>query len=144
MQVREYLNQAYRLNELINSDLLELEELKKYTGNVNSVLSWTGSGGQPSDIVGNIVVKIDELGNKINDEIDRYVDVKKEIRAKIESLSDRDEKLILKKRYINFQTWEKIAVDLNYSYRHVMRLYKRALKKIKDVIECPNEPVIQL
>lgn len=43
---------------------------------------------------------------------------------------------LLELRYLNFNTFEQIAVMMNYSWRHVHRVHREALEIIKDVIEC--------
>lgn len=81
MTAKQYLQQAYRLNELINSDLAELEQLKVLSRSVSSPnLSGTPSGGsrntEPAFV--RAIEKIIDLEKKVNSEIDRYVDLKAE------------------------------------------------------------------
>lgn len=50
---------------------------------------------------------------------------------------------VLHRIYIEGERFEKIAVDLNYSYRHIGRLHKRGVQLarnvLNDVLLCPNE-----
>lgn len=54
----------------------------------------------------------------------------------IKELSSSTYRTLLIARYINCETWEKIAEDMGYDVRHVHRLHGAALRKFKDVMEC--------
>lgn len=134
MTAKQYLQQAYRLNELINSDLAELEQLKVLSRSVSSPnLSGTPSGGsrntEPAFV--RAIEKIIDLEKKVNSEIDRYVDLKAEIRETINRLSDNEEKVLLRCRYINFCTWDVICEKLCVSMRTVHRIHASALQNLK-------------
>jgi hypothetical protein len=51
-----------------------------------------------------------------------------DIRNKINSLDNVKLQAILQKRYLNYQKWEQIALDMNYHINHIWRLHKKALK----------------
>lgn len=134
MNTKEYLQQVYWLNKLIESDIREQEELKRRRISLEtpSLESASSVGGKIFDAKYTYVVdKIIDLEKKINEEIDRYIDLKEEIRMAIDKVVDRDEQVILKSRYLNFMKWTDIANFMNYSPQHVFRLHKDALKKIK-------------
>ena len=58
----------------------------------------------------------------------------------IERMENEVEKVILYKRYFNNESFENIAVECGYSWRHIHRLHSEALKNFdklyNDVIEC--------
>lgn len=135
MNAKQYLQQAYRLNELIDSDMLELQNLRCLSTSISSDMSQerVQSTKQP-DKIGGIVAKIVDLDNQINAEIDQFVDLKKEIRDKITTLESPDERLILQDRYLNFLTWEHIAETLNFSTQWVYEIHKRALHSFEKCL----------
>ncbi len=48
------------------------------------------------------------------------------------SLLDSDVlRSVIRRRYLLGQSFEKIAEDMNYSWRHVLRLHKEAVEKLK-------------
>lgn len=131
---KQYLRQAYRLNDLINCDLEELEQLKALSTSVSSPnLSGMPSSGtrntEPAFV--RAIEKIIELEKIIDAEIARYVDLKKEIRHVINELSDNDQKLVLRLRYIQFLKWESVAAEMELSLKQVHRIHNEALKNIK-------------
>lgn len=131
MQIKEYLNQAYKLNRLIECKQKQLDNLKS--------LSTTLGGCQNNDRVqtsikpdkiSSIIAKIVDLNEEINEDIDRYVDLKREIMQNIDRLEDGDQIQLLYKRYLEMKPWEYIAVEMDYSIRQIYRIHGEALKKM--------------
>ena len=134
MTAKQYLRQAYRLNELINSDIQELEQLKALSRSISSPnLSGMPSGSRKQEApFVNAIMKIVDLEKVINAEIDRLVDLKKEIRDKLFQIKDKNERLILQNRYLLFHTWEQIAEELNFTPQWVQEIHKRALENFSQ------------
>ena len=78
--------------------------------------------------------RVIELEMEIDRQIDELVRVKAEILNAISKLSDGRHREILRLRYIRGMTFESIAVEMGYSWRHVCTLHGRALLKIGEVI----------
>ena len=142
MTAKEYLNRTYRIDELIKSNLRELDRLRGMIGSLGS----PGADGAPgSPNVGNasytrLVEKIVLLEEKINTQIDEMVSVQAEVRAVINAVENRDERLLLRLRYIEHCSWGKIAKEMKYSEKQCCRIHKKALEKVeipKDVRKCP-------
>ena len=137
MNAKEYLQQAYRLNELIDSNQRELDQLRALSTSISAVdvsKERVQGGADSHDKIGSIIAKIVDLNDIINDEIDRFVDLKTDIHNKIMLIPDNTENLVLKYRYIEFETWESIAVELGYTFQWVHVLHKRALKSFEKVL----------
>lgn len=134
MTAKQYLRQAYRLNELINSDIQELEQLKALSKSISSPnLSGMPSGSRKQEApFVNAVMKIVDLEKVIDVEIDRFVDLKKEIRNKLLQIEDKNERLILQNRYLLFHTWGQIAEELNFTTQWVQEIHKKALYKFSQ------------
>lgn len=89
----------------------------------------TGSGGT-SDRVGQAIEKMARCEEKIVAEIDKLYDLREEIEAVIGAVLDPVQRELLERRYIQLQSLEKIAVEMNYSYIHVKRLHGWALLQV--------------
>ena len=59
---------------------------------------------------------------------------REEVLLKIYRLKNRNERLVLKTYYIDFKKWERISLDMNFSYRQVIRIHARALKHIEELL----------
>lgn len=76
------------------------------------------------------VERIEEIEHEINTEIDKLVELKKQIETAINTIDDDILRLLMRYRYINGKTWEQIAVDMHYSYMHITRLHGKALQRM--------------
>ena len=132
MTAKEYLQQAYRLNELIDSDVHELERLRDLAGRISSPNF--GERVQSSRNLDAPFVKylgdIMEMEEKIQKELCRLVVLKKQILAALESVTDREERLLLTYRYLNNESWEQIAEGLSVSMSTVHRIHASALRNV--------------
>lgn len=144
MTPKQYLQQAYLLDEKINSRLRELEQLRRLEASVQGV-DLTRERVQCSRRFGsqveNIAQKIIDLEQRINSEIDRLLELKLEIRKVIESVDNETEQLLLRLRYIEYKRWYEIAEIMGYSKRQVTRLHGYALQKIKLSLNVPQCPI---
>ena len=128
----KWLSQAYRLDQRINSKIDQMEHLRALATRITSHISDTPVSGSHNDHkMEDTIVKIIDLENNINMNIDRLVDLKHDIMEAITAVEEPDLQLLLEKRYLNFQTWEQIAVDMNYSIDYVYKLHRQALDKVK-------------
>lgn len=75
-----------------------------------------------------------ELENEIDKRIDELLLVKKEIENGISVLSNGTYRELLRRRYLQGLTFEQIAVEMNYSWRHVCTLHGRALLMMEGVL----------
>jgi anaerobic ribonucleoside-triphosphate reductase len=130
MTAKQYLQQAFRLNARIDVKVMELEQLRQIP--IQKVSPGFTQGQKKkkaaSDPVVKIIEKIEAAEQDINEKIKKLVDLKCEIGQRIESMTEDELRLILQKRYVNFQKWEEIADDLNITYQWAHTLHRKALK----------------
>lgn len=139
MTAKEYLRQAYRLDQKINSDLEEVAALREMASSVSSPqLSERVQTSRKGDApFVRCLEKIIELEDKINKEIDLLVELKKEIRMVITTVEDTDERMVLKYRYVHNYTWEQIGNELHADARTVRRWHGKALLHVM----LPENPI---
>ena len=135
MNVKDYLSQGFRIYKKIYTKTEQIQQLSdlatKCTVELNGM---TSSGNKGNDKVGDTVAKICDMQNKLVDDINHLVDIRVNIYDAISQL-DRDEyALILEKRYILYESWEVIAVDLDYDLRYLHRLHKKALAAVEPFL----------
>lgn len=141
MKAKEYLQQLKRLDTLINQKIQELGELRAMStvGSVDySKERVQSSPSQDAPFV-RVIHKIIELEEEINAEIDKFIDKKHLIINQIQELHNADEINVLYDRYVEFKTFEKIAVDLNYTIRNIYFIHGRALQNFETTILQRND-----
>ena len=132
MTIKEYLSQAYRIDQRINSKLEQVRSLRELAEKATSTLGDVPcSGNSNKQKMEGVIVKIIDLENEIDEEIDRLVDLKQEIVSMIKQVKNPEYQTLLELRYLCFRTWEQIAVEMSYDLSWVHRLHNKALGKIK-------------
>ncbi len=139
MTSREYFRQAYRLDQKIQSDIEEVTRLRTMAVSISAPVAGDKvQTGRPSEApYARCVEKILLLEEKINSEIDVLVDLKEQLREVIAAVSDIDEQMVLRCRYIHNMTWEKIGSELNANARTVRRWHGAALMHVS----LPKKPI---
>ncbi len=135
MQVKEFLSQATSIDTMIKSKLEQLEKSKSLSMKVISNLKGNRidvSDEKNNEVVENIIVKMKNFENTLKDDIDRYVDLKREIEDTVNLTSDVNYRLILQLRYIAGKPWDEIADTLGYDLRTVYRLHTKAIREIES------------
>ena len=140
MNAKEYLKQAFYLDKRINSKLEQVESLNALATKATSTLSdMPKSPNRGSSKLEDTIVKIVDLQEEINRDIDKLVDLKAEMVGTIKQIQNKELQVILEKRYLCYETWEKIAVDMNYDIRHIHRLHNLGLKETSNLIKPCHE-----
>lgn len=134
-EVKSYLNQAYYIDKRIDVLQNELNMLESKLYKCTANYSNTGHNSSPQPTFEYTIDKVMQYRDRLNIEIDNLIDKKKNIKKTIDKLGNDKEKLVLHKRYINFQTFESIAEDLDISSRQVYKIHKKTLEKLKKFIE---------
>jgi chromosome segregation ATPase len=101
MTAKEYLGQAYRLDQRINSKLEQVASLNELATKATSTL--TGMPKNPNRAttkMADAVTKIVDLQAEINDDIDRLIDLKREIVTIIKTVNNTEYQTLLEKRYL--------------------------------------------
>lgn len=128
---KQYLMQ-YRSNEAEISRTIE--ELTRWESRARRVTSgWSdlpNGTRNPGDRIQMCVEKIIEAQNKLAEQIDNGVALREGIEKAIGTVADDRLRLLLRYRYIDGYTWERIAVEMHYSWRQVVRMHGRALAKM--------------
>lgn len=133
MTTKDYLNQVGRLNRMINNKLVEIAQLKELACSISAIQTGERVQTTPNyDKIGTAYAKIDEMERKLDKLIDAYVDKKNHIIGQIDGIEDEMMYNILFARYIERKTFEKIATELEYSWRQIIRLHGKALKQFEN------------
>lgn len=134
MTIKEYLSQAYRIDQRINSKLEQVRNLRELAEKATSTLSdipCSGNGNKQK--MEGVIVKIIGLEHEIDEEIDRLVDLKQEIVSLIKKVKNPEYQTLLELRYLCFRTWEQIAVEMSYELRYLHKLHRRALEICDEI-----------
>ena len=132
MTTKEYLCQISRLDRMINNKLSEISQLRELAMSVSAITNEERVQTTPNfDKIGTAYCKIEEMEEKLDKLIDEFVDKKNLIISQIDKIENETYYEILFARYIEKKTFEKIADEMTYSWRQVIRLHGRALQEFE-------------
>lgn len=137
MTVKEYLSQAKFLDQRINSKIQQVAVLNDLATKATSTL--TGMPRNPNHATSTMeeaITKIIDLQAEINRDIDTLVDLKRDLSATIKAVGNTEYQTVLEKRYLCFQSWEQIAVEMGYDLRWLYRIHGKALDEVRAVTHC--------
>ena len=137
MKAKEYLSQAYRLDQRIDAKIEQVMSLRNLAAKATSTLSDAmPSGTRNIHRMEDIIMRIIDLENEINADIDDLVALKHEIVKVIKSVPNLEYQILLELRYLCFKPWEQIAVEMGYGIDNVFRLHQKALKDLEVGEKC--------
>ncbi len=120
MNAEKYFDKLNKLNELIISSKLEidyLEQLCKISDNDE------------------IKIKIEQTEDLICNEMNKYIELLRNVRNIINRIEDVDEKLVLKYRYILHYSLMQTAEKMGFSNRQIGRIHASALKNANRLLK---------
>lgn len=141
IDAKAFLQQVELYDNNINNKLEELDRLKALTIKITTSLKQdvvSSSGNQ--DKIGDAVAKIMDLEAEINEAVDTFIEKKRAVSSIIEKVHNPDQANVLGKRYLLYERWEQIAMEMNFTYRHTTRIHGEALQTVRKLLSeerCP-------
>lgn len=85
-------------------------------------------------------------GSQLENLADRHMELRRQYEAKVAELTARLEEIeqaitvlepreraIIRLHYFQGYTWEQVAVEMCYTWRHVHRIHGKALERLRDI-----------
>lgn len=131
MTAKQYLNRARAIDTQIDS-LLQTKE-KLYERLLNTTQNYESDGAQcskdPHKYDGLVIIE-----NQIDQLIDDMLKAKADALVVISKLQDWRLREVLKRRYVDTETFEQIAVGMHYGWRNILKLHKRGLIEVEGIL----------
>ena len=141
MDAKEYLRQAYRLDQAISSKIEQISSLRELATKATAALGTEPvSGSRNPHRLEDAIGKIVDLENEIDRDVDCLIETKRKIMGIIGELGNAEHRILLEQRYLCYNSWAEIAEKMGFGLRWVHILHGRALaeadkifsKKVKD------------
>ena len=133
MNAKQWLSRA----RFIDREIALLQRTKEETrDNLTKITQSYESDGAQMTKDPHKFDRLVEIENMIDQKVDELIDTKKEITAIIFKLDDRNQKLVLISYYLRMMTLEKIAVEMNYSFRQIVNIRRHGIMEVQKLINC--------
>ena len=136
--VKNFLRAAYEAQQKIESDKALLEKARAQAEGVSGVRYdsiGVSGGGCETSALERAALNIVQLEADLADDIERWTAAVRVVREVIGGVADPCLRSVLEHRYLRLQSWEQIAVDMGYSWRHLHRLHGVALAETRKVLQ---------
>lgn len=136
MDAKEYLKSIKAADTMIKEMLKECDQVGDMRYRITQQLKLvTVSGGGSRGGFTNASDKLVDLERDITQKINQFIDLKREAGVLLRRLDNPQHYKVLHQHYVMFESFERIAVDMGYSYRNVCYLHGRALQAFQRVLD---------
>lgn len=133
INVKDYLGQAYRIDQRINSKIEQVSSLHSLATKATSTITdMPGSPNRNLHRMEDVIAKIIDLESEINKDIDQLVELKANIMKLIRGVGNPEYQTLLELRYLCYKPWEQIAVDMGYSINNLFKMHRKALASLEE------------
>lgn len=130
-ELKEKLKGAMYAQRALEGELDKLQELRNLAQKITPAYSQSPGGGSGNaQKLENSIAKIIEQEKIIAECCNELCAQLAEVRALVAMLPMGPMRLVMQRRYLNYQKWEQIAAELHYSWQNVHRLHSKALDYI--------------
>ncbi len=135
-EIKRVLRSAYWMQKRLDADLEHLARLRARTESVGSFRydSEPVHGGEHSSIETAVLDFVD-YEHRIEEQAKKWTAVLRLVSDIILGMEDPKLRTLLIYRYRNFYHWERIAYEMNYSWKQIHRLHVQALIEAKKSYE---------
>lgn len=131
MTAKQYLNRARRIDKEIDALLRLVQTTRESLESVTQNYDSDGATGTKNPHKFDRLVELESL---VDSKVDELIALKTDILDTISKLKDNRQRILLTKYYLQMLTWEQVAVDMDYSFQHTMRMHGYALREIDRII----------
>lgn len=133
--VKNILKSAWEAQKQLEADIEQLQRLNDMTLRITPLYSFAPGGANAGTSKQDAIAEIVLLQNEIKEDIKRLRLQRQKVYKLIHQLDDRNMRILLNQRYMQYKKWEEIAADLHYSWQWVHKMHSRALNKLKKLID---------
>lgn len=138
-ELKEKLKGAMYAQRTLEGELDKLQELRSLAQKVTPAYSQAPGGGSGNAQKLEIsIAKIVEQEKIIAECCNELCAQLAEVRGLVALLPMGPMRLVMQRRYLNYQKWEQIAAALHYSWQNVHRLHSKALDYILHEVNKGN------
>ena len=142
-EIKRVLRSVWWTQKRLDADLERLAVLRDRAENVHGrgYDRQTVHGGEEHSALEDAACAIVDYEAKIEAEVAQWRAALDRVTGVIYAVKDQRYQLLLLYRYRDLWTWEKIAVEMGYSWQYVHRLHGRALKAANEIWQKQKEAI---
>lgn len=135
MDAKEYLMSYRVMQAKYNMLNEEIKHLRAEAESVSINLDGMPKGGQTSDKTARLAVQIADMETKMQNELSDLWSNRMKIINQLGQMKNHKHQTLLHKRYIECMSWEKIAYEMDISWRYCYMLHGSALAEFSEILK---------
>lgn len=135
MTAKEYLLQYRHLSARIKILQSEIESLRADAESVSVNLDGMPKGHGEKDKTARLAVQLAECENALQAELSTAWRIRLDIIETLGELKNAKHQQLLHAKYISGETWERIAVDMDITWRYCYMLHGAALVELENILK---------
>jgi len=128
LDMKEILQKSYYAQKLLDADVDKRKEIRLLMEKITPTLSDMPRAGSDNDKMCTALIRLEALDDRITADVIKLTDLLLVNRMLIDSVDNYNQRIVLTKRYVNFQRWEQIAIDIPCGWNTVHRWHREALE----------------
>lgn len=134
MTAKEYLRQYKLMTARIRNREHDLAELREERESISINLDGMPHGTSLSDKTARLAAQLADAEEEIIELRSEAWSIRMEIVRTLNMIQTPEYNTLLYLRYIEGKTWEQIAVEMHYTFRHTTRLHGDALREVDAIL----------
>lgn len=134
MTAKEYLRQYKLMTARIRNREHDLAELREERESISINLDGMPHGTSLSDKTARLAAQLADAEEEIIELRSEAWSIRMEIVRTLNRIQSPEYNTLLYLRYIEGKTWEQIAVEMHYTFRHTTRLHGDALREVDAIL----------
>ena len=131
---KEYLRQYKLMTARIRNREHDLAELREERESISINLDGMPHGTSLSDKTARLAAQLADAEEEIIELRSEAWSIRMEIVRTLNRIQSPEYNTLLYLRYIEGKTWEQIAVEMHYTFRHTTRLHGDALREVDAIL----------
>lgn len=142
-EIKRVLRSVWWTQKRLDADLERLAMLRAEAVGVRGMEydRQTVHGGKEHNVLEDAACAIADCEAEIKAEVKQWRAALDRVTGIIHDVGDQRYQMLLLYRYRDLWTWEKIAVEMGYSWQYVHRLHGRALKAANEIWQKQKEAI---
>lgn len=142
-EIKHVLKSVWWTQKRLQADLDYLTYLRSIADGVRGIEydRQIVHGGAEHNALEDSVELIIKYEDKIKADTERWTAALHRVMRIIDAVKDQRYQVLLIHRYRDLWTWERIAIDMKYSWQHIHRLHGRALKVANEIWQKQKEEI---
>ena len=134
MTAKEYLMQYKSIAARISGIEADIEALRADRVSLSVNYDGMPRSRTPGDGVARAAIKLADIEAELISVKAEAWDIRREITRTIRKVENAECQEVLRERYIEGETWERIAEEMNYSVRQIHNIHGKALRAVEKII----------